>query len=162
MVNNALFSETYSSSACCPTTSASAFISFFSPAPPSPSCLYPHILFFSIHDHTTSTYFPALYGTLSFFIPCFQNHRDVFRTVPAKRVIRNYNRIATALIEFEILHYNSWKQSLIVADEGMCIFAWECIQCTPFWAFEHIHIRWINHIFWEVSIGVLYPRSIVW
>ena len=46
---------------CYPTTSASAFLSFFSPAPPSPSlyCLR-ILLLFSIHAHTTSTYFCAL------------------------------------------------------------------------------------------------------
>ena len=41
-----------------PRPSASVFLSFFSLAPPSLSCL--HILLFSIHAHTTSTYFPVL------------------------------------------------------------------------------------------------------
>ena len=45
---------------CHPTTSASVFLSFFSPAPPSPSLSCPQIpLLFSVHAHTTSTYFPA-------------------------------------------------------------------------------------------------------
>ena len=46
---------------CYPSTSSSVFLSFFSPAPPSPSLSCPHILLlFSIRAHTTSTYFPAL------------------------------------------------------------------------------------------------------
>jgi len=45
----------------------------------------------------------------------------VFRNSQAKKVIKNYNRIAAALIEFEVLHYNYWKQSLSMAEEGMCI-----------------------------------------
>ena len=46
---------------CYPTTSALVFLSFFSLAPPSPSlsCLC-IVLLFSIHAHTTSTYFPTL------------------------------------------------------------------------------------------------------
>ena len=41
-----------------PTTSAMVFLSFFYPAPPSPSLTCPHILhIFSMHAHTTSTYF---------------------------------------------------------------------------------------------------------
>ena len=44
-----------------PTTSASAFLSFFSPAPPSPSLSCLRIcLLFSIHAHTISTYSHAL------------------------------------------------------------------------------------------------------
>ena len=81
---------------------------------------------------------PVILPFLSLYIPCFQKHKEVFRTVSAKKVIRNYNRIASALIEFEILHYNAWKQSLVVADEGMYnvylimypICAFEHIQCT--------------------------------
>ena len=46
---------------CYPTTSALVFLSFFSPAPPSPSLSWLRILlFFSIRAHTTSTYFTAL------------------------------------------------------------------------------------------------------
>ncbi len=49
---------------CYPTTSALVFLSFFSPAPPSPSlfCLRIRLLF-SKHAHTTSTYSPALWNT---------------------------------------------------------------------------------------------------
>ena len=51
---------------CYPATCASDFLSFSSTAPLSPSLSCPHILLLiSIHDHTTSNYFHALFGYFS-------------------------------------------------------------------------------------------------
>ena len=66
-----------SGSWCYPTTCASDFLSFSSTAPLSPSLSCPHILLLiSIHDHTTSNYFHALFWYFShlrypsnYFIP---------------------------------------------------------------------------------------------
>uniref|UniRef100_A0A8C9XLI3 Dynein axonemal heavy chain 5 n=1 Tax=Sander lucioperca TaxID=283035 RepID=A0A8C9XLI3_SANLU len=40
----------------------------------------------------------------------FQQHPGVLSTPEAKRIIRNFNRLARALLEYEILYHHSWMQ----------------------------------------------------
>lgn len=40
------------------------------------------------------------------------------RTVEAKRVVRMYNRVATVLMEFEVLYHRAWIQSVELVQEG--------------------------------------------
>ncbi|XP_034058617.1 dynein heavy chain 5, axonemal isoform X1 [Gymnodraco acuticeps] len=49
----------------------------------------------------------------------FQQHPGVLSTPEAKRVIRNFNRVAMVLLEFEMLYHHSWMQKMEVARVGL-------------------------------------------
>jgi dynein heavy chain len=42
----------------------------------------------------------------------FQQHPTVLRNAGAKPVIRNYNKIAKVLLEFEVLYHRAWLQQV--------------------------------------------------
>lgn len=42
----------------------------------------------------------------------FQQHPHVLQTVEARPVIRRYNRVARALLEFEVLYHRAWLQQV--------------------------------------------------
>ena len=49
----------------------------------------------------------------------FQNQPQVLRAAEAKPIIRMYNRVASALIEFETLWFNAWLDALDVVKTGL-------------------------------------------
>lgn len=51
--------------------------------------------------------------------PRFAARQTLMATKEAKRVVRIYNRVARALIEFETLWQQAWLQSLEVARAGL-------------------------------------------
>lgn len=42
----------------------------------------------------------------------FQRHPAVLRTPDGKRIIRNYNRVAKVLTEFEVIYHRGWLQQV--------------------------------------------------
>ncbi|EPQ10653.1 Dynein heavy chain 5, axonemal [Myotis brandtii] len=46
----------------------------------------------------------------------FQQHPSVLRTAEARPVIRNYNRVAKVLLEFEVLYHRAWLQQMMLAE----------------------------------------------
>ncbi|XP_023932850.1 dynein heavy chain 8, axonemal [Lingula anatina] len=49
----------------------------------------------------------------------FKETPEVFKIEEGKRIIRNYNRVARVLMEFEMLYHDAWIQSVAVAKEGL-------------------------------------------
>lgn len=49
-----------------------------------------------------------LYQRIQEPMELFQQHTGVLDTAEAKRIIHNYNSVAMALTEFEVLYYRSW------------------------------------------------------
>ncbi|XP_059194328.1 dynein axonemal heavy chain 5 [Centropristis striata] len=49
----------------------------------------------------------------------FQQHPGVLSTPEAKRIIRNFNRVARVLLEFEILYHQSWMKKMEDARVGL-------------------------------------------
>lgn len=47
-----------------------------------------------------------------------QKHPEILKGEEAKKVIRNYNRVAKVLLEYEILYHQAWMKSVEVAKEG--------------------------------------------
>ncbi|KAK1345311.1 hypothetical protein QTO34_014022 [Cnephaeus nilssonii] len=46
----------------------------------------------------------------------FQQHPSVLRTAEARPVIRDYNRVAKVLLEFEVLYHRAWLQQMMLAE----------------------------------------------
>uniref|UniRef100_A0A8I3P5W4 Dynein axonemal heavy chain 5 n=1 Tax=Canis lupus familiaris TaxID=9615 RepID=A0A8I3P5W4_CANLF len=46
----------------------------------------------------------------------FQQHPTVLQTAEAKPVIRNYNRVAKVLLEFEVLYHRAWLEQMMLAE----------------------------------------------
>ncbi|XP_070691188.1 dynein axonemal heavy chain 5 [Pempheris klunzingeri] len=49
----------------------------------------------------------------------FQQHPGVLSTPEAKRIIRNYNRVARVLLEYEMLYHHSWMKKMEDARVGL-------------------------------------------
>uniref|UniRef100_W5KJG3 Dynein axonemal heavy chain 5 n=1 Tax=Astyanax mexicanus TaxID=7994 RepID=W5KJG3_ASTMX len=43
----------------------------------------------------------------------FQQHPNVLATPEAKRIIRNYNRVAKTLVEYEVIYHRGWMSQLV-------------------------------------------------
>ncbi|KAM4704637.1 dynein axonemal heavy chain 5 [Rhinophrynus dorsalis] len=49
----------------------------------------------------------------------FQQHPTVLQTEDAKRIIRNYNKVAKVLLEYEVLFHRGWLKQMEVAKSGL-------------------------------------------
>ncbi|XP_078247829.1 dynein axonemal heavy chain 5 isoform X3 [Pogona vitticeps] len=49
----------------------------------------------------------------------FQKHSTVLQTAEAKPIIRNYNRVAKVLLEFEIVYHRGWLQQVQLTKAGL-------------------------------------------
>eukprot|EP00794_Sanderia_malayensis_P018805 gene18805-20701_t len=49
----------------------------------------------------------------------FKNHPTVLKEPEAKKVIKNYNKTARVLIEFECVYYQAWKKQVDIAISGL-------------------------------------------
>ncbi|XP_014347801.2 dynein axonemal heavy chain 5 [Latimeria chalumnae] len=49
----------------------------------------------------------------------FQQHPKLLQTAEAKRIIRNYNKVAKVLLEFEVLYHRGWLKQIEVAKTGL-------------------------------------------
>lgn len=43
----------------------------------------------------------------------FQQHPNILQTAEAKRIIRNYNKVAKVLLEFEVLYHRGWLKQVL-------------------------------------------------
>lgn len=53
-----------------------------------------------------------LYRRIQEPMDLFQEHPGVLATPEAKRIIRNYNRVARVLLEFEMLYHSGWMNQV--------------------------------------------------
>ncbi|KAM9807310.1 dynein axonemal heavy chain 5 isoform 2-T2 [Syngnathus typhle] len=60
-----------------------------------------------------------LYSRIQRPMDLFQQHTGVLSTPEAKKIIRNYNRIAAVLLEYEILHHQRWMKTVEDARPGL-------------------------------------------
>ncbi|XP_037128984.1 dynein heavy chain 5, axonemal isoform X2 [Syngnathus acus] len=60
-----------------------------------------------------------LYSRIQGPMDLFQQHTGVLSTPEAKKIIRNYNRIAAVLLEYEILHHQRWMKTVEDARPGL-------------------------------------------
>ncbi|KAM7382615.1 hypothetical protein PAMP_002338 [Pampus punctatissimus] len=60
-----------------------------------------------------------LYSRIQGPMDLFQQHPGVLSTPEAKRVIRNYNRVARVLLEFEMLYHHNWMKKMDDARMGL-------------------------------------------
>uniref|UniRef100_A0AAQ5ZR96 AAA+ ATPase domain-containing protein n=1 Tax=Amphiprion ocellaris TaxID=80972 RepID=A0AAQ5ZR96_AMPOC len=60
-----------------------------------------------------------LYNRIQVPMDLFQQHPGVLSTPEAKRIIRNFNRVARVLLEFEILYHNNWMTKMEDARVGL-------------------------------------------
>uniref|UniRef100_A0A8B9EBA4 Dynein axonemal heavy chain 5 n=1 Tax=Anser cygnoides TaxID=8845 RepID=A0A8B9EBA4_ANSCY len=49
----------------------------------------------------------------------FQQHPSVLQTPDGKRVIRNYNKVAKVLMEFEVIYHRGWLQQIELTKTGL-------------------------------------------
>ncbi len=52
------------------------------------------------------------------FLLILQNYLCVLNSADAKKIIRNYNRVAQVLLEYEILYHSAWVNSVDACREG--------------------------------------------
>ncbi|KAH0618009.1 hypothetical protein JD844_016916 [Phrynosoma platyrhinos] len=52
-------------------------------------------------------------------IDLFQKHSTVLQTPGAKPIIRNYNRVAKVLLEFEVVYHRGWLQQVQLSKAGL-------------------------------------------
>ncbi|XP_019735638.1 dynein heavy chain 5, axonemal [Hippocampus comes] len=60
-----------------------------------------------------------LYSRIQGPMDLFQKHTGVLSTPEAKKIIRNYNRLAAVLLEYEILYHHSWMKRVEDARPGL-------------------------------------------
>ncbi|XP_040900391.1 dynein heavy chain 5, axonemal isoform X5 [Toxotes jaculatrix] len=60
-----------------------------------------------------------LYSRIQGPMDLFQLHPGVLSTPEAKRIIRNFNRVARVLLEFEILYHHNWMKKMEHARVGL-------------------------------------------
>ncbi|XP_060727240.1 dynein axonemal heavy chain 5 [Tachysurus vachellii] len=60
-----------------------------------------------------------LYRRIQEPMELFQEHPGVLDTAEAKHIIRNYNRVAKVLLEFEVLYHQGWMVQIDVAKVGL-------------------------------------------
>ncbi|KAK2844297.1 hypothetical protein Q5P01_010956 [Channa striata] len=60
-----------------------------------------------------------LYSRIQGPMDLFQQHPQVLTTPEAKRIIRNFNRTARVLLEFEMLYHHSWMEKMEAARVGL-------------------------------------------
>ncbi|XP_043921723.1 dynein axonemal heavy chain 5-like [Protopterus annectens] len=49
----------------------------------------------------------------------FQQHPTLLQTADGKRIVRNYNKVAKVLLEFEVLYHRGWLKQIEIAKTGL-------------------------------------------
>ncbi|XP_078395203.1 dynein axonemal heavy chain 5 [Cetorhinus maximus] len=49
----------------------------------------------------------------------FQQQPEILQTADAKRIVRNYNKVAKVLLEFEVLYHRGWLRQIEIAKSGL-------------------------------------------
>ncbi|XP_048464583.1 dynein axonemal heavy chain 5 [Rhincodon typus] len=49
----------------------------------------------------------------------FQKQPNILQTADAKRIVRNYNKVAKVLLEFEVLYHRGWLRQIEIAKAGL-------------------------------------------
>ena len=65
----------------------------------------------------------------------FQKHPEILKSVQAKNVVRHYNRVAHVLIEYEMLYYRGWKESVQAVRQGLCHNVFRLGKCNEMMLF---------------------------
>uniref|UniRef100_A0A668T4J6 AAA+ ATPase domain-containing protein n=1 Tax=Oreochromis aureus TaxID=47969 RepID=A0A668T4J6_OREAU len=60
-----------------------------------------------------------LYSRIQEPMDLFQQHPGVLSTSEAKRIIKNFNRVARVLLEFEMIYHHSWMKKMEDAKAGL-------------------------------------------
>ena len=58
----------------------------------------------------------------------FELHPTCLKTPDASKIIRNFNQLATVLVEFEILYHHGWLKQVEVARSGIELIDWCCTK----------------------------------
>ena len=49
----------------------------------------------------------------------FQQHPSILQGIEAKKIIKNYNKLAKVLLEFEVLYHRGWLRQVEAAKSGL-------------------------------------------
>lgn len=49
----------------------------------------------------------------------FEAHTSCLKTKEARVIIKNFNRMATVLVEFEMMYHRAWVKEVEIAKTGM-------------------------------------------
>jgi len=60
-----------------------------------------------------------LYQRISIPIKLLQDKIDLNKTDDGKQLIKNFNKIAEALLQYEVLFYRNWERSIDLIKKGM-------------------------------------------
>jgi len=60
-----------------------------------------------------------LYQRISIPIKLLQDKMDLNKTEEGKLLIKNFNKIAEALLQYEVLFYRNWERSIDLIKKGM-------------------------------------------
>lgn len=60
-----------------------------------------------------------LYQRISLPIKLLQEKMDLNKSEEGKQLIRNFNKIAEALLQYEVLFYRNWERSIDLIKKGM-------------------------------------------
>ena len=58
----------------------------------------------------------------------FELHPTCLKTSDASKIIRNFNQLATVLVEFEVLYHHGWLKQVEVARSGIELIDWCCTK----------------------------------
>ena len=56
----------------------------------------------------------------------FEQHSSCLKTPEAYKIIRNFNQLATVLVEFEILYHKGWLKQVEIAKTGVWLYVRVC------------------------------------
>lgn len=52
----------------------------------------------------------------------FRSHQDILKSVDAKKIVKNYNKTAKVLIEYEMLYHQAWLNQVSTFQTWVIIF----------------------------------------
>ncbi len=65
------------------------------------------------------TWARQLFRRISTPIRLFAKRPEIMKTEEAKQIVRNYNKMAQVLLEYEMVHYRSWCKSIEAIRSGL-------------------------------------------
>ena len=86
-----------------------------------------------------------LYRRIEFPMKEFKNNTSTLESAEAKKHIRNYNKLARALIEFELLWYRSWYSIVERSTTSGGLTGSTETECTHS-LFACTHMMWITSL----------------
>eukprot|EP00762_Andalucia_godoyi_P000483 ANDGO_03248.mRNA.1 Dynein gamma chain len=91
----------------------------------------------------------------------FQQNRTIMNTKESKKIIRTYNKVARALVEFETLWHYAWMKSIETAKTGLqaTLIVRHPETGRLFVNFDHEILQLIRETKWLLRLGVDVPES---